>query len=643
MFDFVRKHNRVMQFLLFLLIFPSFVLFGLEGYNRFRDKGDVVANVDGQEIHQAEWDEAHKRQVDQLRAQMPTLDAKMLESPEAKYATLEGLVRERVMAAAAIRSNISASDQRVARELQSNQTIAALRRPDGSLDMAAYRQLLATQGMTPEMYESRLRNDISVRQVLAGISGTGFPPAAPADLALNAFLERREVQMHVFDPSNFSAQVKPTDAELQSFYDANPALFQAPEQANIEYLVLDLDAVRQTVAVSDADLKTYFEQNQARLAGTEERRARHILINAPKAAPAAERQAARTKAEQLLVEVRKAPQTFGDVAKKNSQDTGSAPSGGDLDFFTKGAMVNKPFEDKVFAMNKGDISDIVETEFGYHIIQLTDIRAPKQRSFEEMKPELEAELRKQQAQRKFAETAEAFTNSVYEQADSLKPTADRLKLPLRTATGVARVPATGASGALANTRFLNALFAPDSVEKKRNTEALELAPSRLASGRVTQYTPARTLPFAEVKDKVRERLVLQKATELAKKEGEAKLAAWKAKPDDAQLSPAMPVTRQDARKLPPQLVDAVMRADSAALPAFVGVDLLSQGYAVARVNKLLPREAMNADATKGAREQYSAAWTAAESAAYYQVLRDRYKVKILAAKPAAKTGETALQ
>lgn len=643
MFDFVRKHNKVMQFALFLLIFPSFVFFGLQGYSRFQEKGDVVASVDGQEIHQGEWDEAHKRQVDQLRERMPTLDAKVLESPEARYATLEGLVRDRVLAAAVARSNVSASDQRLARELQSNEAIATLRRPDGSLDMARYRELLARQGMSPEMFESRLRNDLSVRQVLAGVGGTGFAPAAPADLALNAYFERREVQMHVFEPSAFSAQVKPTDAELQAFYDANPALFQAPEQANIEYLVLDLDAVKQSVAVSEADLKTYYDQNQARLSGQEERRARHILINAPKSASAPERQAARAKAEQLLLEVRKAPQTFGDVAKKNSQDSGSAPAGGDLDFFARGAMV-KPFEEKVFAMNKGDISDIVETEFGYHIIQLTDVRAPRQRSFEEMKPELEAELRKQQAQRKFAESAEAFTNGVYEQADSLKPTADRLKLPLRTATAVARVPAPGASGALANTRFLNALFAPDAIEKKRNTEALELAPSQLASGRVTQYTAARTLPFAEVKDKVRERLVLQKALELARKEGEAKLAAWKAKPDDAQLSPAMPVTRQDARKLPPQLVDAVMRADSAALPAFVGVDLASQGYAVARVNKVLPREAMNADATKGAREQYSAAWTAAESAAYYDMLRTRYKVKILAPKPAAKSAsETVLQ
>src|SRR5665811_1597038 len=159
-----------------------------------------------------------------------------------------------------------------------------------------------------------------------------------------------------------------------------------------------------SISTNEADLKTYYEQNAARLSGKEERRASHILINAPKNAPAADRQKARARAQELLQEVRKAPESFADVAKKNSQDTGSAANGGDLDFFARGAMV-KPFEDAVFAMKKGDISEVVESDFGYHIIQLTDIKTPKQRSFEELRPTIEADLKTQQAQAKFAETA----------------------------------------------------------------------------------------------------------------------------------------------------------------------------------------------------------------------------------------------
>src|SRR5690606_2227794 len=139
--------------------------------------------------------------------------------------------------------------------------------------------------------------------------------------------------------------------------------------------------------------------------------------------------------------------------------------------------------------------DVVETDFGYHIIQLTDIRTPRQPTFEELRASLEQELKQQQAQRKFAEVAEAFTNGVYEQADSLQPVADKLKLKIQTSTGVTRTPAPGAQGPLANARFVEALFASDTLENKRNTEAIEVGPSQLASGRVKEYTPARTLPI----------------------------------------------------------------------------------------------------------------------------------------------------
>ena len=142
MFDFVRKHTKIMQFLLFLLIFPSFVLFGIDGYNRFREKGPAAAKVDGQEISQSEWDQAHKNEMDRLRAQMPNLDPKLLDSAEARYATLERLVRDRVLAAAAVQSHLQTSDQRLARELQDNPMISALRRPDGTLDMERYKQLV---------------------------------------------------------------------------------------------------------------------------------------------------------------------------------------------------------------------------------------------------------------------------------------------------------------------------------------------------------------------------------------------------------------------------------------------------------------------------------------------------------------------
>ncbi len=632
MFDFIRKHTKITMWLLFLLIVPSFVLLGLNDHNRSGDSSATVARVDGKNITQADWDAAHRMEVDQLRASMPTIDVKLLDSPEARFATLERMVRDRVMSAAAAKSLLTTSDQRLARELQGNPQIAALRKPDGSLDMERYRQLVGAQGMTPDMFEANVRADLSTRQVMAGVTATGFSSAGAADSALNAYFEKRELQLARFNPATYAAKLKPTDAELEQYYQANQTLFRAPEQASIEYVLLDADAVSKTIVVNAQDLKTYYDQNIERLSGPEERRASHILINAPKAAPAAERATAKAKATELLAQVRKSPDSFADTARKNSQDTGSAAKGGDLDFFARGAMV-KPFEDAAFALKKGEISDLVESDFGYHIIRLTDIKSPKQRSFEEMRPTLEADLKKQQVQQKFAESAELFTNGVYEQADSLKPVADRLKLDIRTASSVSRSPASGVTGPLANPKFLSALFTTDSIEKKRNTEAIEVGPNQLAAGRVVQYTPVRTLPLVEVKENVRARWIATRSAEEARIEGSAKLAEWKANAQAAALPESLTISRIDAQKLPGPVLDAVLRADPAALPVLVGVDLGGQGYAVVKVTKVLPREPRAAAAAQQERAQYAQWWTAAESMAYYKLMQERFKVEITAPRP----------
>lgn len=629
MFDFIRKHTKVTMALLFLLIVPSFILFGLDGYNRSKDQGATVAQVDGKNIIQSDWDRAHQREMDQLRNSVPNLDPKLMDSPEARYASLERLVRERVIAAAAEKFKLTTSDQRLARELQQSPEIASLRRPDGTLDMERYRQLLGSQGMSPEMFEANVRADLSNRQVLVGIGASGFSSNSAADTALNAYFEKREIQLARFNAADFAAKLNPSDAELEQFYKANEKLFQAPEQASIEYVLLDMDGIGKSISVNPADLKTYYEQNIQRFEG--ERRASHILIASPKSAPAADREKAKAKAQELLALVKKSPDTFADVARKNSQDPGSAVKGGDLDFFARSSMV-KPFEDAAFSMKKGDISDVVESEFGYHIIKLTDI---KQRSFEELRPELEAAMKKQEAQKKFTDSAEIFTNAVYEQAESLKPAADRLKLDIKTAANVSRQPQVGATGVLANPKFLNALFAPDAIEKKRNTEAIEVGPSQLASGRIVQYSAAHTRPLAEVKDLVRQRWLAQRAAEEARKEGVAKLAAWKVAPASAAgLSAPVVVSREQTQKLPTPIIDAALRADASTLPAFAGVDLGSQGYAIVKVEKMVPRDAPVEAAAKQQRDQYAQWWTSAENLAYYNSLKDRFKAEIMVPKPA---------
>ncbi len=622
MFDFVRTHSRLMLAVMVLLIFPSFVFFGIQGYSRFTSgESATVASVDGHAITRAEWEREHARNVERARQQSPNVDASMFDTPQMKRETLEGMIRERLLLADAEAMHLAPDDRRLQRLFVTDPQFAQLRNPDGSVN----RDLLAAQGMSSQTFAQRLRQDLAVQQVLAGITQTSFVPAAVAAPSLDAMLQQREVQLQRFDPAEYKSRVAPSDAEIAAYYKAHESAYRAPEQASISYVVLDLDALTKGVTVSEDDLHGYYEQNAQPL---------HGARGAP-CQPHPDHRAGRRDARRCASRPRRAPRrswprcartrpTSRPSRARTRRTPGSAAQGGDLGYFGRGAMV-KPFEDTVFAMKPGEISNVVRTDFGYHIIMLTGVRGGEKKPFDAVRGEIEAAVRKSLAQKKFADAAEQFTNMVYEQPDNLKPVLDKFGLTAQTAT-VQRQPAPGATGALASAKLLADVFAPDSLTRKHNTDAVEIGPSQLASARVVQYTPAHALSLAEVKDRVRDAVVAEQAAALARKDGLARLAALQKAP--AQTLPTtVTLSRGQPQGQPPEVVDAVLRADASKLPTVVGVDLGAQGYVVARVDKVLPRAAIPGGeaALVG---QYTQAWTDAEVQAYLAALRTRYKVKI---------------
>ncbi|MEP6739284.1 MAG: SurA N-terminal domain-containing protein [Caldimonas sp.] len=625
MFDFFRRHTRVLQFVLVLLVFPSFVFFGIQGYSRFVG-GDQqsIAKVAGQPISQAEFDNSLRERVERARRQMPTLDAKLFDTPEMRRMALDSLIRDRVTLVAAEKLHLVTTDERLERLFKSDPEFAQLRNPDGSVN----RDTLAILGMSSEAFAERLRQDISRRQVMQGLTDSAIAPAVAASAALDAMYQQREVQVQRFDAKDYLAKITPTDAEVEAFYKdpMHAAQFQAPEEATIEYVVLDLDALKKGLALSEDDLRKYYTENEKRYTSPEERRASHILVKADKDAPKAERAKARAKADELLAEVRKNPASFAEIARKNSDDDGSAPKGGDLDFFGRGAMV-KPFEDAAFGLKQGETSGVVESDFGFHIIQVTGARGGEKKSFESVRSEIEGEVRNQLAQKRFAEAAVQFGDTVYEQAESLKPAADKWGLEVHTAQHVTRVPKPGVTGALANPKFLEAIFASDAIKDKRNTKAIELGSNQLGAARVVQYTPTHQLPLAEVKDKVRQQLVAAQAAAMAKKLGAEPLAAARAAPATALSETTQVVSRAQVRDLPRALLDAVLKAPVSTLPVFVGVELGDQGFAIAKITKIWGRDPSVADPVR-AKQQYAQVWGDAEQQAYYAALKARYKVSI---------------
>ena len=625
MFDFFRKRTWLLKIVLGFIVL-AFVGGGVyEGYGSLTGNETTVAKVDGRKITRNEWDLAQRDQIERVRRQMPNVDAKLFDTPEMKRQSLDALVRERVLLAAADKLHLTTTDERLQRLFVSDPQFAFLRNSDGSVNKDA----LSAQGMSSELFAQRLRQDLSLRQVAQGITGTVFAPLGATNAALDAMFQQREVQVQQFATKDLLTKVAPTDADIEAYYKnpANAAQFVAPEVASVEYVVLDLESLKKGITVSADDLQKYYTENAPRYTSTEERRASHILVKVDAGASSADRAKAKTKAEGLLVDVKKNPAAFADIARKNSDDPGSAEKGGDLDFFGRDGLAAKPLEDTAFKLKVDEISDLVESDFGYHIVKLTARRGGEKKPFEAVRAELENEIRTQLAQKKFADTAVEFTNMVYEQPDSLKPVVDKLKLEMRSAQNLKRTPAPGVTGSLASPKFLEALFGAEAIRNKRNTEAIEVAPSTLVSGRVVKHEVARQLPLVDVKAQVRDRLVIVQAAALARKQGEARLAELRAAPATAMAESAVTLSRAQQRELPGALVDAAMKVPTATLPAFVGVDLGDQGYAVVKIGKVLGRDPVTADASR-AQSQYAQAWGDAESQAYYNALKSRFKVEI---------------
>jgi peptidyl-prolyl cis-trans isomerase D len=627
MFEFIRTHRRLMHILLLLFIVPSFAFVGIQSYSRFSDDHDIVAKVAGQSITQQEWENGQRQQIERLRQMFgDQFDTKIFDTPEAKQSVLENLIAQRAMSAEAARKHLTVSDQSLQQTILA---IPGLADANGKFDVERYKSLLAAQGMEPVVYQERLRQDLTLQQVNAAVQSTAFAPKTVAGRLSDLNDQEREVQELAFKASDFSSQVKITDEMLKAYYDANGKQFEIPEQAKIEYVVLDSGALAAQTAVSDDDAKSYYEQNAKHYTVEEQRRASHILIAVKKGASDADKTSAKTKAEQLLARLRKNPSEFAKLAKENSQDPGSAERGGDLDFFGRGMML-KPFEDAVYQLKKGEISDVVATEFGYHIIQLTDIKPASVKSFDEVKGEISAEIKKQKAAKKYAELAELFTNTVYEQADSLKPAADKLGLKIETASNVSRTQNAAPNAPINNPKFLQALFSDDAIKNKRNTEAIEIAPNTLISGRIVEYKPISKRPFEEVKAEVRERVLRTEAAKLAVKAGEAKVAELKAKPEAASgFGEAKTVSRVKSQAVNGLAVAAIMKADASKLPAFVGVELPGQGYGVYRINKIAQPATPDTARRQTEQQQISNALAQQEMSAYIDALKKKAKVKLL--------------
>ena len=579
-------NKKIVKYLFAIFLIIPFGLFGIDFYFRSPVGGDVVATVGPAAIGAVEFDQAIRQQAELYRQQFRgQFDASLMDNPEIRLGVLDRLVNEKLAAIGAERAGIRMGDKQLANKIAAEPAFQV----DGRFSKERYELIAKSQGMTSVGLDERLRHDYRLQDFRSAIADTAIVPRATLDSFIRLSEQTREVSVVNLTPDAYLARIKVTPEQAKAYYDAHAAEFTDPERVRVEYLEMSIDALAARAAVPADDVKkVYDEQLQAgKLGQKEERRASHILITVKPDAKEAEKKAAEAKAQEIAARVRKSPAAFAEVARKESQDPGSAVQGGDLGFFSRGAMV-KPFEDAVFAAKKSDIVGPVASDFGYHVIRITDIKPAKEKSLAEAAPEIEANLKKQAASRSFVDNAENFSNLVYEQSTSLKPAADRLGLAVQQSPWIAK----GASPvpALANPKLQAEIFSEATIKGKRNTSAVEVAPNALVSARVIENKPAELKPFAPLQAAIEKRLQREEAMKLAKADGEAKLKELQAGKDAGLKWPAaLSVNRQKPGGLFPTVLDKVFRADAKKLPAYVGVETPA-GYSLVQVSKVIELE-----------------------------------------------------
>ncbi len=623
MLELIRNHSKgwLAKIILAVITVP-FALFGIDQYLTGAGGNVPVAKVDGEEISLQEYSNTVETVRTRMQGQGDQFDPAVLESPAFKKSIVDGLIMRRLVNAETIKSNFKISDA------QLNQHILAMPefQVDGQFTQELYQQTLEQNGLTAGQLEASIRSDLVVAQARDDLGRLSFAPKSVAQETVKYQYQKREVSTAEIKASDFLSDVKVTPEQIKADYELHKDKFKEPEKVKIEFVLLSAASLLKDVTVSDEDVKKFYDENVTRFQGDEQREASHILLSFGVSATDEDKQAAKEQALDIQAKLKENPDRFEELATKYSQDPGSATKGGSLGSFGRGAMV-KPFEDTVFNMDVDTISDIVESEFGYHIIRLDGVSGTSS-SFEDMKPQIKGELLFQEAQIKYAGLTEEFSNIVYEQSGSLQPVAKRFGLEVQPTAWLSREDA--AKYFKDSRKLANMLFSDEVVKDKRNTDAVEVAPNNLVAARVLEYQPEAPKTFDEVKDIIEVVLKREQAIKLAEEKGAAILADLDAGKADASLEwiPEVVVDRRDAQGLTDAVMGEVFKVNTAKLPAYKGFSDDDRAFVLVKVLSVTDPIKEDDDLKRMVQSEYEAAIAQEYVSAYGQSLKAKADIEV---------------
>ena len=578
MLENLRKYGqtKAAQVILALIVIP-FTLFGIDSYLNQASNNVSIAKVNGYKILLPEYNRAIENIRNRIVSEGKKVDPLMFDSFEFKESVVDGLITKQLLNNDIRESKFKISDQQLSQYIFGMPEF----QKDGKFSQELYDNVLKNNQLTPNKFEESIRKDLLIQQVRDGLQKLTFIPPNNLSETLKATSQQREISVAEFKTKDYMTKANIAEKDMQAFYEQNKSKFLAPEQVKAEFVVFSLANILPSISVTEDEIKTFYKTNSDKFQNQQQREASHILLAISKNAPPAEKAKVKAKADDILSQIRKSPKEFEVLARKFSQDPESAKKGGDLGAFGRGMMV-KPFDDAVFSMKVNEVSNIVESDFGYHIIKLTKITGEGV-GYDAIKTQIKGELIYQKGQEKFAALAEEFSNKVYEQSSSLDMVSKKFNLPIQKTDWISR---SDTEKFFKNEALMSALFSKESIKDRRNTEAIEVTPNNLISARIIEYKSQSTKPFDDIKKNVEDYLRFEAAKKMVISLGEVALKSVADPSQKIIWEPAGFVDRKNSKGLSEAIINHTYKMPTEKLPSYSGFVDGNNGYVIVKVSKV---------------------------------------------------------
>ncbi len=581
-------HDQAQSWIAWVIVGLLIIPFALWGINSYFEGGSgaVVAQVNSAEITLRDYQRSLQQQREKLRSLMgSSYRPEMMENPQMRRAVLDAMIENDLLTQAVVDDGFRISDELLFGQIE---RIEAFQH-DGKFSPALYEQLLSAQGMSKPFFESGLRTDLMQSQLLTAFRHAAF--VTPQELSEAARLQNQQRSMRLLTiPASLERiRNRVVDSEeIAAQYELNATAYEIPEQVSLDYIELAVADLARDVPVEEGALEKLYEERKGGMLADEERHARHILIELAEGADEAATSAAQARLDEVRSKLA-AGESFEALAAEYSDDPGSASVGGDLDFFPRGIMVPE-FDEAVFSMKVGEVSEPVRTPFGFHLIRLEEIQAEEIRPFEAVRGELSAELRRRAAEDLFFEHAETIANIAYEEPDTLDGAAEAVGLSVGRSDLFTRQG--GSSGIATNPGVVKEAFSDMVLLNGKNSDPIELAEDRMVVVRIHEHKPATRKPLDEVRQQVVEAILNQRARVEARNQGLEllqKIQNGEVDPQGVAEQAAVEwseVENVDRRNqsLPPEVVSRLFRINADELLSgevlYAGSELQGGGYAL---------------------------------------------------------------